>query len=201
MGFALGLIWDNNDPFTQWQSSSTPSSFHVVASSVCGGPDSESTAEEHGSEPDPSVQQMLIAPADNSSMDLLASVATGIIEVNPNLRSAADIMDEFQKKQHQQNRLHHHLSDLEKRRQRAVVFADELSGVVAYTARIYDAAMGKAYEARVAFDRATEVASEACAEAHRIQGHYFDLSKSFARGEGELILLRDHIRSLNDLTE
>ena len=95
-----------------------------------------SLAEEHGSEPDPSVKQMLIVPADNSSMDLLASVATGIIEVSPNLRSAADIMDEFQKKQHQQNRLHHHLSDLEKRRQRAVVFADELSGVVAYTARI-----------------------------------------------------------------
>ena len=43
MGFALGLIWDNNDPFTQWQSSSTSSSFHV-ASSVRGGPDSESTA-------------------------------------------------------------------------------------------------------------------------------------------------------------
>ena len=61
--------------------------------------------------------------------------------------------------------------------------------------------MGKAYEARAAFDRATEVASEACVEAHRIQGHYFDLSKSFARGEGELILLRDHIRSLRDLTE
>ena len=174
MGFALGLIWNNNDPFTQWQSSSTSSSFYV-ASSVCGRPDSESTAEEHGSEPDPSLQQMLIVPADNSSMDLLASVATGIIEVSANLRSAADVMDEFREKQHQQNRLHHQISELEKRRKRAVEFADELSGVVVYSARIYDAAMGKAYEARAAFDKATEVASEACcAEAHRIQGHYFD---------------------------
>ena len=76
------------------------------------------------------------------------------------------------------------------------MFADELSGVVAYTARIYDAAMGKAYEAHA--DKATEVASEACGEAHRIQGNYFDLSKSFARGEEKLMLLRDHIRSLND---
>ena len=42
MDFALGLIWDNNDPFTQWKSSSTSSSFHV-ASSVRGGLDSEST--------------------------------------------------------------------------------------------------------------------------------------------------------------
>ena len=82
---------------------------------------------------------MLIFPADNSSMDLLASVATGIIEVSPNLGSAADVMDEFQIKQHQQNQLHHQLFELEKRRKRAVVFADDLSGVVALTARIYDA--------------------------------------------------------------
>ena len=61
--------------------------------------------------------------------------------------------------------------------------------------------MGKAYEARAAFDRATEVASEACVEAHRIQGNYFDLSKSFALGEGELMLLRDHIRSFKVSTE
>ena len=67
------------------------------------------------------------------------------------------------------------------------MFADELSGIVAYTARIYHAAMGKAYEARAAFDKATEVASEACVEAHRIQGHFFDLSNSFARGEEEFI--------------
>jgi len=127
MGFAFGILWDTNDPFTQWQSFSTSSSCHHVASSVCGRPDSESTAEEHGSEPDPSVKQMLImVPADNSSMDLLASVATGIIEVSPKLRSAAEVMDEFQKKQH----LHHQISELEKRRKRAVVFADELSGVV-----------------------------------------------------------------------
>jgi hypothetical protein len=52
----------------------------------------------HGSEPDPSVQQILIAPADNSSMDLLASVATGIIEVSPNLGSVADVMEELRKK-------------------------------------------------------------------------------------------------------
>ena len=51
MGFALGLMWDSNDPSTQWPSSSTSSSLHV-ASSVCGGLYSESTAEEHGSEPD-----------------------------------------------------------------------------------------------------------------------------------------------------
>ena len=62
--------------------------------------------------------------------------------------------------------------------------------------------MGKAYEARAAFDRATEVAYyEACVEAHRIQGNYFDLSKSFALGEGELMLLRDHIRSFKVSTE
>jgi hypothetical protein len=199
-GFALGLIWDNNDPFTHWQPSSILSSCHV-ASSVCGGPDSESTAEEHGSEPDSAVQQMLIFPADKSSMDLLASVATGIIEVSPNLGSAADVMDEFQKKQHRQNQLHHQLTALEKRRKQAVAFADDLSGVVALTARIYNAAMEKAYEAREAFDRATGVASDACVEAHRIQGHFFDLSKSFARGEEELMLLRDLIRSLNDSTE
>jgi hypothetical protein len=103
MGFALGLIWDNNDPFTHWQQpSSTSSSFHV-ASGVYGGPESESTAEEHGSEPDSAVQQMPIFPADNASMDLLASVATGIIEVRPNLGSAADVLDEFKKKQHRQN--------------------------------------------------------------------------------------------------
>ena len=71
----------------------------------------------------------------------------------------------------------------------------------ALTARIYDAAMGKAYEARAAFDRATEVSSGACVEAHRIQGNYFDLSKSFALGEGELTLLRNHIRALKDPTE
>jgi hypothetical protein len=59
-------------------------------------------------------------------MDLLASVATGIIEVSPKLRSAAEVMEEFKKKQH----LHHQISELEKRRKRAVVFADELSGVV-----------------------------------------------------------------------
>ena len=135
-------------------------------------------------------------------MDLLASVATGIIEVSPNLGSVADVMEELRKKQHQQNRLHHQISELEKRRKRSVVFADELSGVVAYTARIYHAAMEKAHdEARAAFDKATEVASEACVEAHRIQGHFFDLSNSFARGEEELMLLRDHIRSLNDSRE
>ena len=63
--------------------------------------------------------------------------------------------------------------------------------------------MGKAYEARAAFiNRATEVSSEACGEAHRIQGNYFDLSKSFASfGEGGLMLLRDHIRALKDPTE
>ena len=58
------------------------------------------------------------------------------------------------------NRLYHQLSELKKRRKRAVQL---ISAVVACTARIYDAAMGKAYEARAAFDRATEVASEACA--------------------------------------
>ncbi len=52
----------------------------------------------HGSEPDPSVQQILIVPADNSSMDLLASVATDIIEVSPNLGSVADVMEELRKK-------------------------------------------------------------------------------------------------------
>ena len=161
----------------------------------------ESTAEEHGSEPDPSFKQTPIIPAGNSSMDLLASVATGIIEVSPNLGSVADVMEELRKKQHQQNCLHHQISELEKRRKRSVVFADELSGVVAYTARIYQAAMEKAHEARAAFDKATEVASEACVEAHRIQGHFFDLSKSFASGEEELMLLRDLIRSLNDSTE
>ena len=136
----------------------------------------------HGSEPDPSVQQTLIAPADNSSMDLLASVATGIIEVSPNLGSVADVMEELRKKQHQQNCLHHQISELEKRRKRSVVFADELSGVVAYTARIYQAAMEKAHEARAAFDKATEVASEACVEAHRNQGHhFFYLSKQLIR--------------------
>ena len=45
------------------------------------------------------------------------------------------------------------------------------------------------------FDRATNVASEACKEAHRIQGNYFNLSKSFALGEEELMLLRDHSRA------
>ena len=201
MGFALGLIWDNNDPFTHWQQpSSTSSSFHVT-SGVYGGPESESTAEEHGSEPDSAVQQMPIFSADNASMDLLASVATGIIEVSPNLGSAADVLDEFKKKQHRQNKLYHQLSALEKRRKQAVAFADNLSGVVALTARIYTAAMEKACEAREAFDRATGVASDACVEAHRIQGHYFDLSKSFASGEEELMLLRDLIRSLNDSTE
>jgi hypothetical protein len=60
--------------------------------------------------------------------------------------------------------------------------------------------MGKTYEA--AFDRATGVASEACVEVHRTQGNYFDLSKSFALGEKELMLLRrDHIRVLKDATE
>jgi hypothetical protein len=130
------------------------------------------TAEEHGSEPDPSVQQILIAPSDNSSMDLLANVATGIIEVSPNLGSVADVMEELRKKQHQQNRLHHQISELEKRRKRSVVFADELSGVVVYTARLYHAAMEMAHEARDAFDKATGVASEASVEAHRIQGHF-----------------------------
>ena len=194
-------MWVVNDPFTQWQSLSNSSSVHV-ASSVCGGPDSESTAEEHGFEPDSFVKQMLIVPADNSRMDLLAIVTTGIIEVSPNLRSAAECMDEFRKKQKEQYRLYHQLSELEKRRKRAVQFADVLSAVVAYTARIYDAAMEKAYEARAACDRATEVASEACVEAHRIQGNYFDLSKLFARGEGKMmLLLRDHIRSFKDPTE
>ena len=85
-------------------------------------------------------------------MDLLASVATGIIEVSPNyLRSAAEVMDEFRKKQQQQARLHHKLSELEKRRRRAIEFADELSCIVAYTARIYHAAMETAYESRAAF--------------------------------------------------
>ena len=144
----------------------------------------------HGSEPDPSVQQILIAPSDNSSMDLLANVATGIIEVSPNLGSVADVMEELRKKQHQQNRLHHQISEVEKRRKRSVVFADELSGVVVYTARLYHAAMEMAHEARDAFDKATGVASEASVEAHRIQGHFFDLSNSIARGEEELMLLR-----------
>jgi hypothetical protein len=158
------------------------SSFHV-ASSVCGGLYSESTAEKHGSDPDPFVTQTPIIPADNSSMDLLASVATDIIEVSPNLMSAAEVMDQFWEKQRQQTRLHHQLSDLEKRRKLAVDYADQLSYCVACTAGIYDAAMRKACEAREAFDsRATEVASEACAEAHRIQGNSFDLSKSFALG-------------------
>ena len=112
-------------------------------------------------------------------------------------------MDQFREKQKQQARLHHQLPELGKRRKQAVEFADELSAVVAYTARINDAAMGKAYEARAAFiNRATEVSSEACGEAHRIQGNYFDLSKSFASfGEGGLMLLRDHIRALKDPTE
>ena len=135
-------------------------------------------------------------------MDLLASVATGIIdEDNPNLRSTADVMDEFWRKQEQQARLHHQLSELEKRRGRAVEYADELSFIVAYTARIYNAAMEKAFEARVIFDRATSVASDACKEAHRIQGKYFDLSKSFALGEEELMLLRDRIRAPKDPME
>ena len=47
-------------------------------------------------------------------MDLLASVATGIIEVNPNLRLAAEVMDQFlEKQQQQQTILHHQLSQLE----------------------------------------------------------------------------------------
>ena len=140
MGFALGLMWDSNDFSTQWQSSSTAPSFHV-ASSLRGGLDSGSAAEEYGSEQDLSVKQIPIISADNSSMDLLASVATGIIEVSPNLRSAAEVMDQFlEKQQKQQTLLHHQLSQLEKRRKRAVEFADELSAVVAYTARIYEAA-------------------------------------------------------------
>jgi hypothetical protein len=94
MGFALGLMWGSNDLSTQWQSSSTAPSFHV-ASSLRGGLDSGSTAEEYGSEQDLSVKQIPIISADNSSMDLLASVATGIIEVSPNLRSAAEGMDQF----------------------------------------------------------------------------------------------------------
>ena len=191
MDFALGLMWDSNDLSTQWQSSSTSSSFHV-ASSVCGGLYSESTAEEHGSDPDLFVKQTPIISADNSSMDLLASVATGIIEVSPNLMSAAEVIDQFREKQRQQTRLHHQLSDIEKRRKLAVDYADKLSYCVACIAGIYDAATRKAYEAREAFDRATEVASEACAEAHRIQGNNFDLSKSFVLGQGEMMLLRDH---------
>ena len=196
MGFALGLIWDNNDPFTHWQPSSSSSSSLHVTSSVSGGLYSESTAEEHGSEPEPLIKQTPIIPVDNSSMDLLASVATGIIdEDNP---STADVMDEFRRKQAQQARLHHQLSEFEKRRGRAIEYADELSFIVAYTARIYNAAMEKAFEARVIFDRATSVASDAFKEAHRIQGEYFDLSKSFALGEEELMLLRDRIRAPKD---
>ena len=127
----------------------------------------ESTAEEHGSEPDPSFKQTPIIPAGNSSMDLLASVATGIIEVSPNLRSAAEVMDQFRKKQQQQALLYQQLSELENRRKRAVDFADELGTVADFTARIYQAALGKAYEARASFDRATEVAFEAWAESHQ----------------------------------
>ena len=135
-------------------------------------------------------------------MGLLASVATGIIdEDNPNLQSTADVMDEFRRNQEQQARLHHQLSELEKRRGRAVDYADELSFIVAYTARIYNSAMEKAFEARVIFDRATSVASDAWKEAHRIQGKYFDLSKSFALGEEELMLLRDRIRAPKDPME
>ncbi len=82
------------------------------------------------------------------------------------------------------------------------MFVDEISAVIACTARIYEAAiMGKTYEARAAFDRATGVASEACVEVHRIQDNHFDLSKPFALGEKELMLLRDHIRVLKDPME
>jgi hypothetical protein len=57
------------------------------------------------------------------------------------LGSVADVREELRKKQHQQNRLHHQISELEKRRKRSVEFADELSGVVTYTARLYHAAI------------------------------------------------------------
>jgi len=97
----MGLMWVSNDLSTQWQSSSTAPSFHV-ASSLRGGLDSGSTAEEYGSEQDLSVKQIPIISADNSSMDLLASVATGIIEFSPNLRSAAEVRDQFLEKQQQQ---------------------------------------------------------------------------------------------------
>ena len=114
MGFALGLMWDSNDLSPQWQPPQVR--FHVVPS-LRGGLDSESTA---GSEPDPSLKQTPIIPADNSSMDLLAYVATDIIEVSPNLRPAFEVMDQFLKKQ-QQVLLYQQLSELESRCRQAVV--------------------------------------------------------------------------------
>ena len=61
--------------------------------------------------------------------------------------------------------------------------------------------MGKECEACASFDRATQVACEAWAESHRMQGIYHDLSKSFALGEEEMMLLRADIRALKDPTE
>ena len=96
MGFALSLVWDLNDSSTQWQPLATGSSL-LVAPNLSGGLDSESTAEEHGSEPDLPLPEVIAA--DNSSMDLLASVASGIIEVSPYLISLFGHLEQFRNNQ------------------------------------------------------------------------------------------------------
>ncbi len=92
-------MWDLNDSSTQWQPLATGSS-SLVAPNLSGGLDSESTAEEHGSEPDlPLPEDSPIIAADNSSMDLLASVASGIIEVSPYLISLFGLLEQFRNNQ------------------------------------------------------------------------------------------------------
>jgi hypothetical protein len=167
MGLALGLNWDHNDPSTQWLPPATRSLVHGKPNFRVGL-DSESTAEEHGSEPDSPLKQTSIIPADNSSMDLLASIATGIIEVSPNLSSLSEIMDQFRSKQQQRDLLYRELSKLESRRKQAVDSAAQLSVIANLSARISQVALGKAYEARATLDQATEVDCEGIPDARHL---------------------------------
>ena len=111
-------------------------------------------------------------------------------------------MDQFRIKQHQQVLLYRELLELESRRKQAVDFAAELSTAVSKSARrIYQVALEKASLGRVSLVKATEVASDASEEAHRMQVAS-DLSRLlFAFCEGEIMLLRADICALKDPTE
>ena len=101
-------------------------------------------------------------------MDLLASIATGIIEVSPNLSSLSEIMDQFRSKQQQRDLLYRELSKLESRRKQAVDSAAQLSVVANLSARISQVALGKACEARATLDQATEVDCESAPDARHL---------------------------------